>query len=106
GCGLSSPGPRMPSHGAKVSGVSSNPLAIAFPAKSRPPLVLDMSTSNVAMGKIMSARDAARDSPLGWEMDAQGRDPTDPRRVTPLLPLGGPKGSGLSFMIECLFSLT
>ena len=103
---MSASGPMMAYHGAKVSGVSSNPLAIAFPAKSRPPLVLDMSTSNVAMGKIMSARDAGRDIPLGWGMDAQGRDTTDPRKVTTLLPLGGPKGSGLSFMIECLCSLT
>jgi ureidoglycolate dehydrogenase (NAD+) len=103
---MSASGPMMAYHGAKVSGVSSNPLAIAFPAKRRPPLLLDMSTSNVAMGKIMSARDAGRDIPLGWGMDAQGRDTPDPRKVTTLLPLGGPKGSGLSFMIECLCSLT
>jgi ureidoglycolate dehydrogenase (NAD+) len=103
---MSASGPMMAYHGAKVSGVSSNPLAIAFPARRRPPLLLDMSTSNVAMGKIMSARDAGRDIPLGWGMDAQGRDTTDPRKVTTLLPLGGPKGSSLSFMIECLCSLT
>jgi ureidoglycolate dehydrogenase (NAD+) len=102
---MSASGPMMAYHGAKVSGVSSNPLAIAFPARRRPPLLLDMSTSNVAMGKIMSARDAGRDIPLGWGMDAQGRDTPDPRKVTTLLPLGGPKGSGLSFMIECLCSL-
>jgi ureidoglycolate dehydrogenase (NAD+) len=103
---MSASGPMMAYHGAKVSGVSSNPLAIAFPARRRPPLLLDMSTSNVAMGKIMSARDAGRDIPLGWGMDAQGRDTPDPRQVTTLVPLGGPKGSGLSFMIECLCSLT
>jgi ureidoglycolate dehydrogenase (NAD+) len=88
-----------------VSGVSSNPLAIAFPAKNRRPLVLDMSTSTVAMGKVMSARDAGRDIPPGWGLDAAGRDTTDPRKLATLLPLGGPKGSGLSFMIECLCSL-
>src|SRR4051795_7183248 len=103
---MSASGPMMAYHGAKWWAVASNPLAISFPAKSRPPLVLDMSTSNVAMGKIMGARDAGRDIPLGWGMDAQGRDTTDPKRVTTLLPLGGPKGSGLSFMIECLCSLT
>ena len=86
---MSASGPMMAYHGAKVSGVSSNPLAIAFPAKSRPPLVLDMSTSNVAMGKIMGARDAGRDIPLGWGMDAQGRDTTDPKKVTTLLPWAG-----------------
>jgi LDH2 family malate/lactate/ureidoglycolate dehydrogenase len=103
---MSASGPMMAYHGAKVAGVSSNPLAIAFPAKNRPPLLLDMSTSNVAMGKVMSARDAGRDIPLGWGLDAQGRDTTDPRKLATLLPLGGPKGSGLSFMIECLCSLT
>src|SRR5262249_37173835 len=90
----------------KVAGVSSNPLAIAFPAENRPPLLLDMSTSNVAMGKVMSARDAGREIPLGWGLDAQGRDTTDPRKLATLLPLGGATGSGLSFMIECLCSLT
>src|SRR5258708_7243967 len=103
---MSASGPMMAYHGAKVAGVSSNPLAIAFPAKNRPALLLDMSTSTVAMGKIMSARDAGRDIPLGWGLDAQGRDTTDPRKLATLLPLGGPKGSGLSFMIECLCSLT
>ena len=102
---MSASGPMMAYHGAKVAGVSSNPLAIAFPAADRPPLLLDMSTSTVAMGKVMSARDAGRDIPLGWGLDAEGRDTTDPGKLATLLPLGGPKGSGLSFMIECLCSL-
>ncbi len=90
---MSASGPMMAYHGAKVAGVSSNPLAVAFPAKNRPPLLVDMSTSNVAMGKVMSARDAGREIPLGWGLDAQGRDITDPRKLATLLPLGGPKGS-------------
>jgi ureidoglycolate dehydrogenase (NAD+) len=102
---MSASGPMMAYHGAKVAGVSSNPLAIAFPAANRPPFLLDMSTSTVAMGKVMSARDAGRAIPPGWGMDAAGRETTDPRKVATLLPLGGPKGSGLSFMIECLCSL-
>jgi ureidoglycolate dehydrogenase (NAD+) len=103
---MSASGPMMAYHGAKVAGVSTNPLAIAFPAANRAPLLVDMSTSTVAMGKVMSARDAGRDIPLGWGLDAQGRDTTDPGKLATLLPLGGPKGSGLSFMIECLCSLT
>ncbi len=102
---MSASGPMMAYHGAKVSGVSTNPLAIAFPAKHRRPFLLDMSTSTVAMGKVMSARDAGKDIPRGWALDDQGRETTDPRKVATLLPLGGPKGSGLSFMIECLCSL-
>jgi ureidoglycolate dehydrogenase (NAD+) len=102
---MSASGPMMAYHGAKVSGVSTNPLALAFPAKNHRPFVLDMSTSTVAMGKIMSARDAGQSIPLGWGLDEQGRETTDPRQVATLLPLGGPKGSGLSFMIECLCSI-
>jgi ureidoglycolate dehydrogenase (NAD+) len=64
-----------------------------------------MSTSTVAMGKIMSARDAGQRIPVGWGLDAQGHATTDPRQVATLLPLGGAKGSGLSFMIECLSSI-
>jgi ureidoglycolate dehydrogenase (NAD+) len=102
---MSASGPMMAYYGAKVAGVSTNPLAIAFPAANRPPFLLDMSTSTVAMGKVMSARDAGRAIPPGWGIDAEGRETTDPRKVATLLPLGGPKGSGLSFMIECLCSL-
>jgi ureidoglycolate dehydrogenase (NAD+) len=102
---MSASGPMMAYYGAKAAGVSTNPLAIAFPAANRPPFLLDMSTSTVAMGKVMSARDAGREIPRGWGMDAAGRETTDPRQVATLLPLGGPKGSGLSLMIECLCSL-
>jgi ureidoglycolate dehydrogenase (NAD+) len=102
---MSASGPMMAYHGARVAGVSTNPLAIAFPAAKRSSFLLDMSTSTVAMGKVMGARDAGHEIPLGWGMDAAGRETTDPRNVATLLPLGGPKGSGLSFMIECLCSL-
>jgi len=97
--------PMMAYHGARVSGVSSNPLAIAVPAKKRWPLVIDMSTGTVANGKIMAARDAGRQVPIGWGIDADGRDTTDPKKIATLLPLGGPKGSGLSLLIECLTSV-
>ena len=67
---------------------------------------IDMSTATVAMGKVLNARDARRQVPIDWGIDADGRPTTDPKRISTLLPLGGPKGSGLSFMIECLCSLT
>jgi ureidoglycolate dehydrogenase (NAD+) len=102
---MSASGPMMAYHGAKASGVSTNPIAIAFPAKNRRPFMLDMSTSTVSMGKVMSARDSGQSIPLGWGMDRDGHGTTDPRKVATLVPLGGPKGSGLSFMIECLCSL-
>ena len=103
---MTASGPLMAYHGSRVPGVSTNPLAIAFPAGKKAPYVIDMSTSTVAMGKLMSARDARKDVPIGWGIDAQGRDTTDSARIATLLPMSGAKGSGLSFMIECLCSLT
>jgi ureidoglycolate dehydrogenase (NAD+) len=103
---MTASGPLMAYHGSRVPGVSTNPLAIAFPAAKRAPYVVDMSTSTVAMGKLMSARDARKDVPVGWGVDAQGRDTTDSAKIATLLPMSGAKGSGLSFMIECLCSLT
>jgi ureidoglycolate dehydrogenase (NAD+) len=102
---MTASGPMMAYHGARAAGVSTNPIALAFPAADRPAFLLDMSTSTVAMGKVLEARDASRQVPLDWGMDAEGRPTSDPKRIATLLPLGGAKGSGLSFMIECLCSL-
>jgi ureidoglycolate dehydrogenase (NAD+) len=101
---MAASGPMMAYHGARVSGVSTNPLAIAVPGKTRS-FLLDMSTSTVAMGKVLDARDKGAAIPAGWGLDSAGHDTTDPQKIATLLPLGGPKGSGLSLMIECLASL-
>ncbi len=103
---MTASGPLMAYYGARVAGVSTNPLAIAFPAGKRSPYLIDMSTSTVALGKLMAARDAGRAVPRGWGIDARGRETTDPSEIATLLPMAGAKGSGLSFLIECLCSLT
>jgi ureidoglycolate dehydrogenase (NAD+) len=105
GIAMTASSPMMAFHGSRAAAVSTNPLAFAIPARTHAPYVLDMSTSTVSFGKILSAKDSGSRIPAGWGIDAEGRDTTDPQRVATLLPLGGPKGSGLSFMIECLTSL-
>ena len=103
---MSASGPMMAYHGSQGRGRLHQSAGDRVPGPAnRPPFLLDMSTSTVAMGKVMGARDAGHEIPPGWGMDAAGRETTDPRKVATLLPLGGPKGSGLSFMIECLCSL-
>jgi ureidoglycolate dehydrogenase (NAD+) len=97
--------PLMAYHGSRVAAVSTNPIAIAVPGGAHAPLVLDMSTAEVAMGKIMNARAAGRPIPPNWGLDADGNATTDPAKVAVLQPMSGPKGSGLSLMIECLTSL-
>ena len=102
---MSASGPMMAYPGTRVAAVSSNPIAFAVPRKNGRPYLLDFSTGVVANGKIMAAADRGDTIPLGWGLDKDGRDTTDPKAVETLLPLGGAKGAGLSFMIECLTSL-
>jgi ureidoglycolate dehydrogenase (NAD+) len=98
--------PLMIYFGSKAEGVSTNPIAIAAPtARLDRPILLDMSTAAVALGKIMAASDAGKAIPHGWGVDENGADTTDPKAVKAVLPMAGPKGSGLSLMIEILSSV-
>ena len=101
---MTASGPLMAYHGARVSGLSTNPISIAVPGQGRP-LLLDMSTSTVALGKIMHARDSGKPIPEGWAIDEKGGAATDPNKVSTLTPMSGAKGSGLSLMIEVLASV-
>lgn len=105
GMAMASSRPLMAYTGAKGEVVSTNPLAIAVPAAGADPILLDMSTAAVANGKIMAAKDARKPIPLGWAIDENGIETTDPNRVAALLPMAGAKGSGLSLMIELLSSV-
>lgn len=102
---MTASGPLMAWPGSRGAVVSTNPVAIAVPAGAHPPLLLDMATATVALGKIMSAKQSGQPVPPDWGVDADGRPTTDPAAVQTLLPMGGPKGAGLSLMIECLASL-
>jgi len=97
--------PNMAPYGAKVAGVHNSPIAISVPAKRHHPLNLDMATSVVAGGKLWLAVDKNVSIPEGWALDKEGKPTTDPRNVGALLPFGGPKGSGLALMFECLSSV-
>ncbi len=97
--------PLMAYHGALVPSVGTNPLSIAVPGGDGPPLVLDMATSVASMGKLNQARRERQPIPAGWALDGDGNPTTDPHAADLPLPLGGPKGAGLSLMMECLTSL-
>ena len=102
---MSASGPMMIYPGTRVAAVSSNPIAFAIPRRNGRPYLLDFSTGVVANGKIMGAADRGEKIPVGWGVDKDGRDTTDPKAVENVLPMAGIKGAGLSFMIECLTSL-
>jgi ureidoglycolate dehydrogenase (NAD+) len=91
-------------HGARVRSLGTSPIAIAVPSGNGP-IVLDMATSTVSNGAIMQARAAGRPLPPNAVLTADGEPTTDPKRADILLPLGGPKGSGLGLMFEMLASV-
>ncbi len=97
--------PNMAPFGAKAAGIHNSPIAITVPAKRHQPLILDMATSVAAAGKITLALDKGIPIPQGWAIDREGKPTTDPKEASILLPFGGPKGSGLSMMFECLSSV-
>ncbi|WP_181347217.1 ureidoglycolate dehydrogenase [Thalassobacillus sp. CUG 92003] len=79
-----------------------NPVAYGFPAGKHAPIILDMATSNVALGKILHAREKGESIPDNWGVDENGQAVTNPEFVKSLLPVGGPKGYGLSMMVDIL----
>ncbi|MGH7392134.1 MAG: Ldh family oxidoreductase [Candidatus Rokuibacteriota bacterium] len=96
--------PMMAYHGAHAVGLATNPISIAVPGAGEP-LLLDMATSAISMGRLLQARRTGQPLPAGAALDRNGHPTTDARAAELPLPLGGPKGSGLSLMIECLTSL-
>jgi len=99
--------PLMPAPGGAERAVGNNPIAIALPTGGEIPIVLDMATSEAAMGKIRMAEKAREAIPPTWAVTAQGLPTTNPSEAIAgmLLPSGGPKGFGLSFLIDLLCGL-
>ena len=66
-----------------------NPLSLSAPGKGGDDFVLDMATSVVALGKVEIASRKQESIPIGWAIDNQGQDITDPNKYHALYPLGG-----------------
>jgi len=94
----------LPPHGSSEPILGTSPLAFGIPVRSGPPIALDMSPAVAARGKIRQALRRGEDIPLGYAIDAEGRPTSDPSKALEglLLPLGGPKGSGLALMMDIL----
>ncbi|MEK4129415.1 ureidoglycolate dehydrogenase [Solibacillus sp. FSL W8-0474] len=88
--------------GAKDAFLGTNPIAFGIPANNNPPIILDMATSNVAMGKILVEKERGNKIPLNWGVDVDGNPTDNPNEVAALLPFGGPKGYGISLMVDIL----
>lgn len=81
-----------------------NPIAFAAPRIDRPPLVVDLSLSTVARGKVMVAAQQGEPIPYGWARDAHGEPTTDAQAGLDgsMEAIGGAKGAMLAMMIELL----
>lgn len=81
-----------------------NPIAFAAPRTSGDPLLIDLSLSHVARGKVMLAQKAGQPIPEGWALDADGQPTTDADAAMAgtMVPSGGAKGAALALMVELL----
>jgi (2R)-3-sulfolactate dehydrogenase (NADP+) len=81
-----------------------NPIAFAAPRRANDPLVIDLSLSKVARGKIMVAEQKGEPIPEGWALDTEGRPTTDAKAALEgtMLPMGEAKGAALVLMVEIL----
>ncbi|MGW1748374.1 Ldh family oxidoreductase [Streptomyces sp. NPDC002092] len=97
--------PNMGYTGVKGAAVATSPLAVAVPARDHAPLLLDMATATIALGKIRQARASGTPLPEGAAASEDGTPTTDPEKAVMPLPLGGAKGSGMSLAFELLTSV-
>jgi (2R)-3-sulfolactate dehydrogenase (NADP+) len=97
----------MPAAGGRHPIFGTNPVAAVFPRRDADPLMIDLSLSEVARGKLMVAAKEGRSIPAGWALDANGEPTTDPKAgmAGSMLPIGAvssPKGAMLALVVELL----
>ena len=101
--------PLVAPHGGSDARFATNPYCCALPAAEAngEPVVLDMATSKIAMGKVRVAMNKGEEVAADTLIDAQGRPTNDPRTMFSdpmgaILAFGGHKGYGLAVIVELL----
>lgn len=107
GLGFANTPAAMPAAGGRHPIFGTNPVAAAFPRRGHDPLLIDLSLSEVARGKVMVAARQNQPIPLGWALDKEGRPTTDAQAALEgsMLPMGAassPKGAMLALIVELL----
>src|SRR5450432_3328606 len=96
---------RVATFGGSDRRLSTNPITIGVPLVDADPIILDVTTSMVAEGKLFVASNKGEHVPPGWIIDKQGQPTTDPKAFYDggaLLTVGAHKGSGLSIVVDLL----
>lgn len=93
--------PALPVWGGRSKLMGVSPIACGAPGRDKP-FILDMAPSIAARGKIYKAKRRGEKIPTDWALDAEGRPTDDPAAALDgvMLPMGGPKGSALSIMMD------
>ena len=96
--------PNIAPWGSSKTYPGTNPIAIAVPRLHGEPILLDMAPSVVAMGKVILAAKLGQSIPEGWALTKDGKNTTDPKEgmLGSVLPVGGPKGYGLTLFADIL----
>lgn len=123
GLGFANSPAAMPAAGGKHAIFGTNPVAAVFPRRANPnapigasdALLIDLSLSEVARGKLMVAAKQGKAIPAGWALDRHGQPTTDPKAGMEgsMLPFGtgaasgagagsSPKGAMLALVVELL----
>ena len=107
GLGFANSPAAMPAAGGKHPIFGTNPVAAVFPRRGQDPLMIDLSLSEVARGKVMVAAKKGEAIPLGWALDADGQATTDAQAALAgsMLPIGAAsstKGAMLALVVELL----
>lgn len=90
--------------GGKKALFGTNPIAAVFPRAGEPPLIIDLSLTEVVRGKIMLYAKENKPIPLGWAVDKDGVPTTDAKAALTgsLFAIGGVKGVMLALLVEVL----
>lgn len=107
GLGFANSPAAMPAAGGKHPVFGTNPVAALFPRADAEPLMIDLSLSEVARGKVMVAAKAGKPIPEGWALDAAGNPTTDAQAALSgsMLAIGAAtssKGAMLALVVELL----
>lgn len=90
--------------GGQTALFGTNPIAFAAPQTGGDPIVVDVSLSKVARGKIMAAKQTGDSIPEGWALGSDGKSTTDATEALAgtMVPLGDAKGTALALMVELM----
>ncbi|MEP3048965.1 MAG: Ldh family oxidoreductase [Roseibium sp.] len=93
--------------GGKEAVFGTNPIAFAAPGSDGDPMIIDLSLSRVARGKVMNAHKAGKPIPENWALDKDGNPTTDAEAALggTMLPIGEAKGTALALMVEILAAI-